>query len=294
MMAYNAGVDTGFVAVSPLTECHANNNTTTNYSLGSFAMRRIIFILAVFVPLAFLFCATATAAEGPKKISVLLIAGDDLAPAHNWRKISEATRDVLINSGRFDVRVCEDPMILESKKALDRYDVIVFTMFNSTLPTISDEAKANLLEFVTGGKGFYVQHLASKSFKEWEGFGKLCGRKWIAGISGHGPRKVFEAKITDTDHPITKGMKNFKVSDELYAKLQGDSPINVLVTGDSEWSKKTEPLLFTLQYGRGRVVHNAFGHDTKAINNADVQRLIARGVEWAATGSVADADSKMP
>ena len=107
------------------------------------------------------------------------------------------------------------------------------------------------------------------------------------GKSGHGPRGVFTAKITKQEHPITAGLKDFQADDELYAKLQGGEPINVLVEADSNWSKKTEPLLFWLPYGQGRVVHCAFGHDTKAIAVPEVTTIILRGVEWAATGKVA-------
>ena len=83
-------------------------------------------------------------------------------------------------------------------------------------------------------------------------------------------------------------MAGFKIFDELYAKLQGDEPIEVLVTADSDWSNQTEPILFTCEYGKGRCVHNALGHDRKAITNEGCAKLIARGVEWAATGKVAD------
>ncbi|MFV1967203.1 MAG: ThuA domain-containing protein, partial [Pirellulaceae bacterium] len=67
---------------------------------------------------------------------------------------------------------------------------------------------------------------------------------------------------------------------------QGDEPINVLVSADSDWSDQTEPILFTRTYGEGRSVHNALGHDRKAIMDPNCQKLIARGVEWAATGKV--------
>ena len=234
------------------------------------------------------FSVLAQAAEPPAKLEVLLIAGDDVAPFHDWRENSEATREVLVSTGRFNVRVSEDPAILDSAQALEKYDVIVFTMFNRSLPMLSDSGKENLLGFVKGGKGFYVQHLASASYKGWDEFGKLCGRHWVMGTSGHGPRSVFECKIVDGEHPITKGMKDFKMFDELYAKLQGDEPIEVLVTADSDWSDQTEPMVFTRTYGKGRSVHNALGHDRKAIMDPSCRKLIARGVEWAATGAVAD------
>ena len=62
----------------------------------------------------------------------------------SWREISETTREILVATGRFDVKVCEDPRILESKAALDTYDVIVFTIYTRANPTISDQAKINI------------------------------------------------------------------------------------------------------------------------------------------------------
>jgi type 1 glutamine amidotransferase len=248
-------------------------------------MRRLVFVIAIICIVALNFNSPVNAAEKPDPIRVLLITGDDV-DVHPWREMSETTREILIKTGKFDVRVCEDPYILESETALKAYDVIVFTIFSRRVSMLPGQAQENLLNFVKGGKGFFVQHLASASFAEWEEFGKLCGRKWVMGTSGHGPRAVFKAKIANKEHPITAGLGDFDVDDELYAKLQGTGDINVLVTADSDWSKKTEPLVFTLSYGKGRVVHNAFGHDRKALMTPNVQKIIARGVEWAATGKV--------
>jgi len=247
-------------------------------------MRRT-FLAAVLMCLAVVgFCFHVEAAQQPAKIKALIITGDDVG-VHPWREMSETTREILVNSGKFDVKVCEDPLILESKTSLDSYDVIVFLIFSRSIATLPGQAQENLLNYVKGGKGFFVQHLASASFPKWEEFGKLCGRKWVMGTSGHGPRSVFKADIAK-QHPITAGLSSFETDDELYAKLQGTGEINVLVTADSDWSKRTEPLVFTLNYGKGRTVHNAFGHDRKALMTPNVQKLIARGVEWAATGKV--------
>jgi len=250
-------------------------------------MRTWKVMLCVMGMAAVVLCA-ASGVQAADKINVLLIAGDDVAPYHDWRDISETTRDVLVEAGKFDVRICETPTILESPSALAAADAIVLTMFNKSLPTISDEAKENLMAFVEGGKGFYVQHLASGSFGEWEEFGKLAGRTWKFGTSGHGPRSVFAVKIADKEHPVTKGLKDFKIFDELYAKLQGDTPIHVLVEADSDWSDATEPLVFCVKYGQGRSIHNALGHDYKAIENPTMKQLICRSVEWVATGQVTD------
>jgi hypothetical protein len=103
--------------------------------------------------LAWVACGLAgvsTAADAPakNKIQALLITGDDVAPFHQWREISEATREAIVASGRIEVKVCEDPLILESAVALKGYDVIVFTLFNRSVPMITPSAQENLLDFV--------------------------------------------------------------------------------------------------------------------------------------------------
>jgi hypothetical protein len=139
-------------------------------------MRRLQVILVAMCVLALALAGASYAAQGPAKappkIKVLLITGDDVS-AHNWREISEATRKALVDSGRFDVKVCEDPLILESASALKAYNVIVFTIYTAKTPVISAQAQENLLGFVQQGKGFCVQHLASASFPKWSEFAKL-------------------------------------------------------------------------------------------------------------------------
>jgi type 1 glutamine amidotransferase len=228
------------------------------------------------------------------KIKTLLITGDDVMPAHNWKVTSVATKEVLAKSGKFDVTivegldvVCKD--VLSKKDALQQYDLVVFMLYNKKKIKPCDMSKANLIDFVKGGKGFVVCHLASASFPDWKEWNAMCGRYWKMRTSGHGPRKPFKASIADKDHCITKGIPaSFEVDDELYAKLLGDVKIDVLVEAYSDWSKKTEPLMFTLPYGEGRVFHNAFGHDAKPINNPNVSKMMVRGCEWAATGKVTD------
>ncbi len=226
-----------------------------------------------------------SAAETTNKVRVLLVTGEDVS-VHNWAEVSQAVKETLESTGRFQVRMCEDPGVLDSASSLARYDLVFLDFYNATTPTLSPAAKENLVQFVKNGKGLAIAHLSSASFKEWDEFHQMCGRYWVMGKSGHGPRSAFKARIANKENPITKGLEDFEADDELYAKLQGDAPVNVLVEADSDWSKRTEPLVFTLEYGNGRVFHEAFGHDGKAIRNPSVQKLIQRGSLWAATGKV--------
>ncbi len=229
-----------------------------------------------------------------EKVKALIVTGDDVGP-HPWQETSAATKDILTKSGKFDVTVSEDPLVLEKKDELAKYDEIIFMYYRAkTKAVVSEAGQQNLLDYVKSGKGFVVTHLCSATFNTNPEWNKMVGKYWKFGtkterMSGHGPRKPFTVKIVDTASPITKGVADFEADDELYAGLQvGNPEIHVLATADSDWSKKTEPLFFTVQYGQGRVVNNCFGHDGKALNNPAIDKLMVQGYEWAATGKVSD------
>jgi uncharacterized protein len=241
-------------------------------------MRRPTRLLLAILTLAV--AVVLQAADAPKA-KILIVTGDDVSPAHDWLSCANATREVLKASARFDVDVVGNAEVLANEANLKDVDAIYLMLYNARTPTLSDKAKENLVSFVKGGKGLVVTHLSSASFKEWPEFKAMCGRVWVMGTSGHGPRSVFKAKVVDKASPITKGVADFDQDDELYSKLQGDAPIHVLVQADSGWSKKTEPLAFTLDYGKGRVFHHTFGHDAKAINTPEVKALIVQGTGWA-------------
>ncbi|HQC43379.1 MAG TPA: ThuA domain-containing protein, partial [Verrucomicrobiota bacterium] len=78
---------------------------------------------------------------------------------------------------------------------------------------------------------------------------------------------------------------------ELYSALVVTPGVDfdILVTGKTTFKGREgldEPLAITLDYGKGRVFHQFFGHDKKALEREGVIKLIQRGSEWAATGSV--------
>ena len=79
--------------------------------------------------------------------------------------------------------------------------------------------------------------------------------------------------------------------DELYDHLRGPAQnVTVLASAMSDTATggtgEDEPLLFALDYGKGRVFHTALGHALDAIKDVGFATTLRRGVEWAATGQV--------
>ena len=94
-------------------------------------------------------------------------------------------------------------------------------------------------------------------------------------------------------HPIMAGLpaKWMHGQDELYDRLRGPAKnVTVLASAFSSKAKGgtdlDEPLLMTIEYGKGRVFHTALGHGMEAIKCQGFAITLQRGVEWAATGKV--------
>ena len=238
-------------------------------------------LLAVFA-----FSSSVQAKDAPGKSKVLLVTGFDVG-SHTWEESTKLIQAILEKSGRFDVTVSQDKEIFATK-SLGSFKAVVlcYGFWKEKDPT--DKAKAGLLTYAKGGGNVVALHFASSSFQEWDEYHKLLGRWWKKGTGGHGPYGEFTVNIKSADHPITKGIKDFKTEDELYAKLNGKEEIQVLATAFSDWSGKVEPLVYTKSYGKGRVVHNVLGHGLDSKQNPSYQKLLVRCVEWAATGKVAD------
>ena len=78
-------------------------------------MRRLVLALVLVCVVAPVFCGTADAAEKPAKIKALLITGADVG-VHPWREMSETTREILVKTGKFEVKVSEDPHLLQKPR----------------------------------------------------------------------------------------------------------------------------------------------------------------------------------
>lgn len=241
--------------------------------------RRIV-LPAVFLMLAF----AGRFAAGEEKVKVLIVTGFDVG-SHKWEESARLNQAILQKSDRFDVDISSDKEVFASPKLRD-YDVLVLNFGFWNEPDPSDEAKAGLLNYVKAGGGVVALHFACSSFQDWKDYHDLLGRVWVKGVGGHGPYGEFTVNVKSADHPVTKGLKDFKTEDELYSKLSGDAEIQVLATADSDWSGKTEPIVFVKSYGKGRVLQNVLGHGVDAKQNPAYQQLLRRGVEWAATGKV--------
>jgi type 1 glutamine amidotransferase len=236
----------------------------------------------------------------PAKVRTLIITGEN---AHDWRSVTPELRKVLEATGRFDVRVTEE-FRGAGPETLAPYDLVVLN-YQDRQPNQrwGERADKALLDFVRSGKGLVMYHFAVAAFVGWDEYEKLSGGNWRPNQGQHSAAHDFTVDITDPDHAITRGLrKSFpQPKDELYANLkwQPASTYHVLATAYDDHALYqgkarqpvpgpgiNQPMLWTLQYGQGRVFATMLGHDAPAVNTSAFATTFTRGAEWAATGNV--------
>ena len=250
--------------------------------------------------------AQGRGAAGPPKLQVLIITGQN---GHDWKGTTPVLKKELEDTGKFEVRVTEE-FRGAGPETLAPYDVVVVNYFERGQAQLrwGDRADNALAEFVRSGKGLVLYHFSLAAFTGWADYEKMSGGNWRAGNGHHSARHDFTVDIKDTDHPITNGLKTpLPVqNEELYANLkwQPEGTYHVLATAYDDHSRYdekasdarnkqpmsgpgiNEPILWTTEFGQGRVFITALGHDADTTAETTFKVTFTRGTEWAATGKV--------
>jgi type 1 glutamine amidotransferase len=243
----------------------------------------------------------ALAQQAAPKLQALIITGQNV---HDWRGVEEPLRKALEDTGRFEVRIMEE-FRGAGPETLAPYDLVILNYYEKKNPKLrwGERADKALLDYVASGKGLVIFHFAVAAFEGWNEYEQMCGGNWRPGNGHHSAAHDFTVEVRDAEHPITKGLKKSFVQpkDELYANLkwQPEGTYHVLATAYDDHSLYqgkarqpipgpglNHPMLWTTQYGKGRIFVTALGHDAPAVATPAFVTTFTRGAEWAATGSV--------
>jgi len=228
-------------------------------------------------------------------IQVLLLTG---ANNHDWQRSAPFCKALMDDTGKFQTDLSEESATtLADRRSIEKYDLF-FLDYNG--PEWGEPAQTNFLQAVQKGAGVVVLHAADNAFPGWVEYEKMVGLLWREG-TGHGEFHEFDVKVVDSDHPVTRGLADFRLWDELYHRLvhKHDVPYHVLAAAYSDPVKggtgNDEPVMVVTQYGKGRVYHHVLGHvwpgdpngeykgaSMITFENEGFQQSLLRGSEWAA------------
>jgi uncharacterized protein len=274
--------------------------------------------------------STVPAKGSTPRIQVLIITGRDHFH-HRWRAASARLREILEEKPYFEVRITE-AFEGATRATLDGYDLVVLNYFGALSPAAEErrwgkQSEQALYDFVRDGGGLVVSHGAFWMGSSWGSEGEEVKRLFggvMRSTSRRAPGEHTDVRITQPDHPITRGLTRAFISpiDDKYVNLSvpEDNNIDILAeTTDPAESylngayyaingmpgpkiydiaearkipgvDKPQPVMWTKRYGKGRVFAICFGHvGASTLQDAHLTRKTGREV-----GPTTDVATRMP
>lgn len=219
-----------------------------------------------------------------KTIRNLILTG---GVAHDYEVTSKMLSDIL-KKGNVQSKITDDFNILKSPK-LQRFDVLTLNCVRWSCKqtpqwkdwafVVSSDQKEGIMRFLKARKGIMALHAAIINFDTWSEFRKVLGGYWKWSESSHGPyQRGYKMYIMDHDHPITHGIQDFEIHDELYHTLHITKPIHLLVA--TLWEEKLQPIAWITQYNSARIYYNALGDGVESFQCKEFQQLLIQGALW--------------
>lgn len=232
-----------------------------------------IFILAVTSTLFFTQC------KEPASLNAIVITDQSGESDKNIQTILE-------NTGLFDVDI--------EKGTSPNFSKCDLVVLNVDKGNWEDKTKEAFVAYVKNGGGVIVLGNAGNAFSDWSEYQNIVGPVTEKNTDKSSEAYDFRVVNINAEHPVTKGLSKVWIhSDDymLYSTAGLDGDVEILSTAKADTiyggSGKQIPVLYTVQYGDGRVFHVALGNN--AANSMQCVGLITtlqRGAEWAATGVV--------
>lgn len=205
----------------------------------------------------------------------ILVLGGGETEFHNFAEIGPVYRALFTEAGHKVVLTKDLNTLLPGH--IKEYDALVCC---TTGRALNQEQEAGLLDAIAGRNntpnplGFVGIHSASCSFLSSDSYLRMLGARFL-NHPAMGPRFHFHVK--EGEHPVTGGITDFALKDELYL-LELYPPQLVLVT--TQYDGFDVPVCWVKQYGLGRVFYLSLGHGREQIRFPMVRRLMQNAVLW--------------
>ena len=220
----------------------------------------------------------AAAESSGKGHRVLLITG-----GHDFQE--EEFFDMFFSLGSFRIDTLSQPAANRSllSDTVDLYDVIVFY---DMWQAISEQEKDAYIRLTEMGTGLVFLHHSLVSYQQWDEIKQIRGGKYYERNQDYSPEKLsgykydlqMDVTVIDRRHPVTAGMRDFRILDEGYSNISVIDEVTPLLTTDHP--DCSEIIAWAHRYNNSKVVYILPGHDDKSWSNESFRRVLANAITW--------------
>ncbi len=232
-----------------------------------------IFILAIASTLIFTQC------KEPASLNAVVVSDQS-------NESGKDIQTILENIGLFDVDIEKG-----ASPDFADYDVVVLQVDDGNW---NDRTKEAFVTYVKNGGGVVVLSNSGSAFSGWTEYQRIVGASSDKSAGKSNEAYDYQVANVNVEHPITKGLSKIWLHNDDFLLFSTASPggdVEVLSTALADsihgGSGKSLPVLFTVQFGEGRVLHSTLGNNSvNSMNCVGFITTLQRGAEWAATGVV--------
>ena len=241
--------------------------------------RSRLLLLAGLISALFLVSTAIRADEKPaagsaKKLKVLVVAGGHPYSVKPFRAIFAAYADM-------DCTFVEEKIGGEAFENIDAWPYDAIVLYNY-MKKPSQKQQENFLKLLDRGTGLVILHHAIYGYRPWPEFQKIVGvTRWLSGAKNDFDLKIH---IEDPQHPITRGLSDFAIHDEVYQGHTIDPQAHVLLTTDQPANVKAIAWVHT--YRHTPVFYLQLGHGESAYKCPQYQDIVGRAIRWSAAAAV--------
>lgn len=210
-----------------------------------------------------------------KKLNVIIITGGHDFDRVSFFEMFDSFKDLVYTELKHP----------EANLQLGRLDPKSFdaVVFYDMPKSISAEEKESYHKLLKAGKGLVFLHHSMASYQNWDEFKSIVGGKYheeqnTSHSSTYQHDVDFKVKIEAANHPVTQGIPDFEIHDEVYGNTEVLPEVLPLLSVDHPQSSKI--IGWTHKKENSEIVYIQLGHDKAAYVNPNFRKLIRQAISY--------------
>ena len=168
---------------------------------------------------------------------------------------------------------------------MDKWDAVLFY----DMPQSMAESDKQVVEkMVEAGVGLVFMHHALCAYDDWPEYTRIRGGRYVMQPDTLGDLVIpasnyqhdvdFDVQVVAPDHPVTRGVQDFTIHDEVYGNCRVLASVTPLLKTDHPQSMET--VAWAHEYENSSVVYLLFGHGPTAYADENVRRLLGNALQF--------------